>query len=539
MTEKNFLELLDLSSQLMWEIDPNGFIKYVSEGAQECLGYLPEEMVGHKITEFLNKKSPNYQLFSKPKLATKKPFQEARQQYIHKSGKIVNTVSTAIPTFDKKKSFTGYMGIDKNISSLVNLEKSFEEVQKLTGLGSWELDLITHTQHWSDETFRILGEEPQSFQPDMDNFMDYLDEKEQKRVQSAMENALSGTEDYDLFHDITRKDGEIRNIHARAKIIHDDNGKPIKLIGTALDITERRKLENEVADTLHTLDSVINNVNNLIFYKDKNYTYLGCNSPFEEFIGRKKEDIIGHNDFEFFPLEEAEHFRAMDRETVQNGKIVYNSQWVIYPGGREVYLHTTTSPFYDREGNIAGLVGNAVDITKEKILSDKLEYQAMYDALTEIPNRTLFMDRLEQTVRSSHRHRNGYAVFFIDLDEFKMINDKYGHKYGDMVLKEVARRLVTTLRENDTVARIGGDEFAAIVTDVFEEESVHVIVNKLIKSLKQPIIIDTNSFTTTASIGIAMHPKRPLAEAEELLIMADDAMYKAKEKGKNRYVFAE
>jgi len=304
-----------------------------------------------------------------------------------------------------------------------------------------------------------------------------------------------------------------------------------------LNIKEQKELEDKAKMSLHILNSVIDNVSNLIFYKDADFKYLGCNSAFEKFMGHSKEELIGHNDFDFFPEELAKHFRAFDQETLDNGVAVVNPQWVTYPDGSEVYLHTTTTPFYDTEGNIIGLVGNAVDITKEKRLSDALEHQANYDHLTNIPNRALFMDRLSQSILQSKRQKSEFAIFFMDLDEFKPINDEFGHKYGDLVLQKVSQRLTESLRQSDTVARLGGDEFAAIVHNVKDENDIIFLAEGLIERVGKSMLIEDKSLNITLSVGIAFCQDNKLS-ADELLSLADDAMYEAKDKGKNCFIIA-
>lgn len=301
------------------------------------------------------------------------------------------------------------------------------------------------------------------------------------------------------------------------------------------DISKCLKYQSE--SSLHMINSVIDNVNNLIFYKDINFNYLGCNIAFEEFMGHSRNELVGHDDFDFFPKELAEHFRALDQKIFNDGKAVINPQWVTYPDGRRVYLHTTTTPFYDMDGKIMGLVGNSVNITNEKILSDQLEHQAQYDYLTGIPNRALFMDRLDQVTKKAIRHKSKFAVLFIDLDNFKPVNDLFGHQYGDIVLKIIAQRLNDSVRESDTVARLGGDEFAIIIDDVNDEKDVELLAEKLIDVVDKTIIVEEQNLNVTLSIGISFYNNEDLS-TNEILSFADNAMYKAKAKGRNCYIVA-
>lgn len=297
-----------------------------------------------------------------------------------------------------------------------------------------------------------------------------------------------------------------------------------------------QNLELKVEEALHTLNSVINNTSNLIFYKDSNFNYMGCNDAFKEFIGYSREKLMGHNDYEFFPEELALRLREQDKEVLE-GAVKYNHRWVTYPDGKKVFLHMTSAPFYDKNGNIMGIVGNAVDLTKEKLLSDELERQAKYDSLTNIPNRVLFMDRLNQSIKQAHRNKTNVVVFFIDLDKFKAINDTLGHRYGDLILKNVAKILSESIRESDTVARLGGDEFAMIIHDAKDEATITALAQKLITAIDKPMFIEGQSMHVTLSIGISS--QEGALSAEELLNSADHAMYLAKKNGKNCFIFKE
>ena len=205
--------------------------------------------------------------------------------------------------------------------------------------------------------------------------------------------------------ELIHKDGRFVHVETNIEPIFDDKGSVTGYRGSHKPLTHESCL-------IHTLNSVIDNIDNLVFYKDTYYRYMGCNSAFEEFYGHSRGEIVGHDDFEFLPHEAAAHFRELDKPVIERGETIKNPQWVTYPDGREVFLLTTATPFFDKFGNLMGLVGNSVDITKEKLQSDLLEKQANFDNLTKLPNRNLFIDRLEQSINISKRHNSKFALFF-------------------------------------------------------------------------------------------------------------------------------
>lgn len=170
-------------------------------------------------------------------------------------------------------------------------------------------------------------------------------------------------------------------------------------------------------------------------------------------------------------------------------------------------------------------------LTKRERMVAEVRRLASHDGLTGLPNRRLFMDRLEQAVRRAHRDGRRAAVMFLDLDDFKPVNDTWGHRQGDAVLRAIAHRLSDCVRETDTVARFGGDEFVIVMTDVGDREDVEALAEKINHALSEPLPTDGGEATLHASIGVALYPDHA-DEAEALLSKADDAMYQAKSRGK-------
>ncbi len=183
------------------------------------------------------------------------------------------------------------------------------------------------------------------------------------------------------------------------------------------------------------------------------------------------------------------------------------------------------------------LEGTIVDITDRKTAQEQMEYQAYHDALTGLPNRLLFRDRIDIALAHSKRHHTAAAVMFLDLDHFKLVNDSLGHTVGDALLQDVATRLVLAIRADDTVARMGGDEFTVLLTDIKDPGSSAIVAQKLLDTISQPMVIEGHELYITTSIGIARSPEDGI-DAETLLKRADGAMYRAKEAGRSNFQFA-
>ena len=209
--------------------------------------------------------------------------------------------------------------------------------------------------------------------------------------------------------------------------------------------------------------------------------------------------------------------------------------------GIKHYVELSDTPLFDKENNCIGVVETARDISshlevQEELREEKvaLNHQAYHDALTGLPNRVLFNDRVEQGMKKAKRNRTKLAVFFIDLDHFKEINDSLGHMVGDEVLKVVTKRLDGIIRKEDTLARMGGDEFTIAIEGLSQIQDVTLLAQKILKALDDPITIDENKLHISSSIGISFYPEDG-NNIHDLLKYADTAMYKAKDMGRNNF----
>lgn len=188
----------------------------------------------------------------------------------------------------------------------------------------------------------------------------------------------------------------------------------------------------------------------------------------------------------------------------------------------------------DESGKPRIVVGYWTDITERKILEEKLKFMSSHDTLTRLPNRNLLMDRLDQALSRADRNKDKVAVIFVDLDDFKIINDTLGHNLGDKALKIIANRLCLCLRETDTVARYGGDEFVILLSDITNEKNITLKMEEIIKVTSESINIDGNELFISISAGISIYPSNA-KNYEQLLLLADNAMYAAKKKGSNSF----
>lgn len=293
-----------------------------------------------------------------------------------------------------------------------------------------------------------------------------------------------------------------------------------------IDLAEIKQLQKELLTQHNFLKTIFDVIPDLIWSYDTEGKYLACNVMFERFIGAKEEDIIDLTSFDY------------TENTFQQKSLSTEVDFLTFADkSHKGLFETTKTPMRDEEGNVIGILCRSHDITEHKEREQQLITFAHFDCLTGLANRTLFMERLTQlTKRRQDKYKSISAVLFIDLDRFKEINDTKGHSIGDQVLSLVALRLKAVIRESDTLARFGGDEFTILLEQIHSPVDASNIAQAVLDTLKAPILIDQYQFHITASIGITIFPD-DADNAERLLSFADIAMYKAKENGKDNYAF--
>lgn len=328
--------------------------------------------------------------------------------------------------------------------------------------------------------------------------------------------------------------GEIRHFKSIKKPIQDNDGNH-QLISITYDLTEEQKIKYALEQQTSFLKTLIKTIPDLVWVKNPEGIYMICNPRFEQLYGTTEEEIIGKSDYDFVHKELADFFREQDFIAVEKKASSLNEEWLTFVDGHKELVETTKTPMFDSKGHLLGVLGVARDITQRKFIEQQLHHAAYYDSLTKLPNRLLLSDRLEQAILHTKRHHSSIAVIYLDLDEFKAINDKFGHGIGDQALITYAQRLKQALREEDTLSRLGGDEFVIILQDIKDTQQVHSTLERLLQATGQSLKIDDLDLKISGSIGVTFYPQIEEIDADQLLRQSDQAMYQAKQLGKNRY----
>ncbi|WKY48119.1 diguanylate cyclase [Eubacteriaceae bacterium ES3] len=271
------------------------------------------------------------------------------------------------------------------------------------------------------------------------------------------------------------------------------------------------------------LRSLLDSLQDLIFYKDEKSVYLGGNKAFEEFAGKKVDELVGLTDFEIFNPQMATLFRSMDLAMLNEKKARQNEERVIYPDGREVDLETLKTPYYDHNGRILGLIGVSRDITERKRNEEEIKYLSQHDVLTGLYNRSYYE---EQKERLNQAEFLPLSLIIGDINGLKLINDAFGHAEGDKLLVSVARILAENVREQDILVRAGGDEFLILLPKTSYKEA-GVLVESIRKVSEAGYRLDDELIITSVSLGFATKTDEH-ALFEKTFKQAEESMYRKK-----------
>jgi diguanylate cyclase (GGDEF)-like protein/PAS domain S-box-containing protein len=409
-------------------------------------------------------------------------------------------------------------------------EKSLAKAQNIARLGYWEWDVLKNNLVCSEQTYRLFGVGKRERTYSFEGFFQYVHPEDQPHLQVWLNTLLAGDFFGNTEFRIVRPDGVERNIHTEAEVKRDESGRAVQLMGIVQDITEAKHATRQLVLS----DNVFENSIEGIVITDAEGVIQRINRAFSEITGYGEQEVIGQNPRVLkSERHEGDFFTEMWRALVEQGQW-QGEIWNRRKDGEIYPQWLTITSIRDTYGTIVNYVGVFHDMTEIKMHEEQLRYQAHHDALTGLPNRVLFHDRLGVAMAHARRDANKVAVLFLDLDNFKRINDSLGHTVGDLLLKEVAVRLGHCLRESDSVARYGGDEFIVLLEGVEQEEDVLLAAQRIIDGLAPVVSLQGQDFYLTVSLGIAFYPEDG-QDQDTLIKNADTAMYRAKENGKNTY----
>lgn len=421
---------------------------------------------------------------------------------------------------------------------LERTKSELHQAQAVARVGSWVYDLTTDTVYPSDETCRILGI-PLGSTLNQKQYVAHTHPEDRQNLLHTMQSVLENKSAFDYEHRIVVGDA-IRWIRQKAEFGPSTVGNSTRILGITQDINDRKIAELSLQQsekkfsTAFKSSPVAASIATL-----REGRFVEANDKYARDFGWTRTELIGHTiqDIGLWPSPEGR--KRWVNTLMERGSIVdYETTWIHKNGSQRNVSISGEIIDYDGTPCILGFV---TDISERKAAEEKIQNLAFYDSLTGLPNRRLLLDRLELALAKTHRNQLHGGLLFIDLDNFKTLNDTHGHNKGDQLLQQVASRLGACVREGDTVSRLGGDEFVVMLDNLSGNALVaasqaEAVSEKILGTLDQNYRIGDIHFHNTASIGITLFGDQ-LERLEEPLKRADTAMYQAKSAGRNTIRF--
>ena len=403
----------------------------------------------------------------------------------------------------------------------------------------WDYDVTKGTVSLSEVWSELLGGKPV---PTVDTFASLaglVPEEDQPAVRAAVEAAIRGpVSTYRVEHRVRTADGTPVWIVSEGRVVERDaSGRALRLLGTNRDITDRVRDAKALRASEDQFRGAFENSATGMAIVGLDGRWRMVNAALCAITGYTRDELLARTFTDITHPEDRALSPAQLRDLLDGRRDTYQvEKRYVHKLGHLVWVQANVSLVRDADGRPRHLISQIVDVSERRRLQEEVEHLALHDQLTGLPNSRLLLDRLAQAIATARRTKQPCGLMYLDLDGFKPVNDTYGHAAGDLVLREFAARALKVLRANDTIARVGGDEFVAVLGAVAGEPEARIAAERLLAALALPFDVGGAQATITASIGIALFPDH--GEDPELLLQhADSAMYEAKHAGKNSFRF--
>jgi len=515
----------------------DGKVTSWNPAAERLFGYSSQEMIGQSVELLAPAGRLDEQAQSRARLNAGGPAERYETQRRCKDGRLVAVLITASPATDETGQVVGHSVIAHDIAqshaeqaALKDSRRRLAEAQRIAHLGSHELDLVTGEMTWSDEQYRILGLDP-ARPPSADLFESMVHPDDRAALVRAWKELNERAVPFELVYRIIRGDSEIRWVHNWGIAELDEEGTVVKLAGTLRDNTERIDSERARHAAVARFELGFEQSTLGVAIADLSGIATRVNPAFCTLVGRPRDQLIGRSWIEYAHPDDLTRVDAVPGRVTAGHETYADEGRFLRPDGSVAWASAHVTLVRDEAGEPSYYFAQLQDITDRKQMEQDLAHQSLHDSLTGLPNRALLGDRLIHGLAGSRRRGSHLGVIFLDVDNFKLVNDSLGHAVGDDLLKWAAGRISGAIRAGDTVARVGGDEFVVVCDDISAIE-MEQIADRVLGALSRPWQVADQELSVTASLGVAVADAATTPES--LLRDSDAAMHRAKERGRGR-----
>ena len=509
----------------------------VNQSLCEIVGYTDEELLGKTFQDITHPEDLDKDLEQAQRLLEGEvDSYQMEKRYLRKDGSVVWILLNGSLVRDEEGGPLYFIAQVQDISGRRSAEERLRGAEERYRTLVEQIPAVTYVDpvdnpdvslYTSPHIERMLGYTPEEWIEGR-LWPKRLHPDDRERVLAADERFEEGSDEvFDEEYRLLAKDGSVVWVSEEAVVLRDGEGKPLYWQGIIHDVTERREAEEALRRSEERYRNVVEEQTELVcrFLPDLTLTFV--NSAYQRYFGKGPEELIGRGILDTIHDEDRAYYQDDLVGLSPENPTTTIEDRVLTPHGMR-WLQWTDTAIFDGHGRIVEYQSVGRDVTERREAEERLEHQALHDPLTGLPNRTLFADRLGQALSRTRRQQNRVAVMFMDLDEFKVVNDSLGHEAGDLLLTVVAQRLRRCLRPEDTLARFGGDEFVVLIEAVADPAEAVRVAERITDELGKPFSIEGRELFVAASIGIALGEGRTKSPAD-LLRDADTAMYRAKD----------
>ncbi len=539
-----YRNLYERAPAMMCSVDGSGQITSVSDLWAQKLGYTREEALGRTIFDFVGP-DPGHAVVKADRLLfqTHDTVHDLGRQIFCKDGTVLDVLLSAILERDADGNRGSTLIVlqdvtaERRASQAVQDQRTFlDRVGRLAGVGGWSLDVKHSRLYWSQEVRRIHEVSP-DHNPTLEEALAFYTGDSAGVIGDAVQQCISERKPYDIELTITTARGRVRWVRAAGEAeVRDD--EVTRIFGAFQDITERKLIEREIAAQRERLRVTLDSIADAVITTDRHGIVQWLNPVASQLTGCDPALTPGQHVDSIYRVLYEDTRDPVPSPLQRTGAVGHRAgqgrqSILVTQGGREIPIDDSAAPIRDELGNIVGLVLVFRDVSEQRRLSQEIRHRASHDALTGLLNRSAFEGRLANLFQTAQHDARSHVLMYIDLDQFKIVNDTCGHSGGDRLLREISLLFREVVRSGDTLARLGGDEFGVLLQDCTTTQARRVAEQICQRMESYRFVHYDRRFGVGASIGVVPIDSR-WASQSEVMQAADRACYAAKDGGRNR-----